>query len=79
VYDFNKSREVYENNKALKNERLGQLRTFLLRESRVVGAIYFNVDLTNGLRNWTLGELDRSVIDFDNNKFYEKIIDIYEA
>ncbi len=79
AYNFDKSREVYENNKALKNERLGQLRTFLLRESRVVGAIYFNVDLTNGLRNWTLGELDRSVIDFANNKFYDKIIDIYEA
>lgn len=79
AYDFNKSREVYENNKDMKNERLIQLRTFLLRESRVVGAIYFNVDLTNGLRNWTLGELDRSVIDFANNKFYDKILDIYNA
>lgn len=41
--------------------------------------IYFNVDLTNGLKNRTLGELDRSVIDFASNKFYEKIVDIYET
>ena len=79
AYNFNKSREVYENNKALKNQRLGQLRDFLLRENRIVGAIYFNVDLTNGLRRWTLGELDRSVIDFANNKFYEKIMDVYDG
>ncbi|MFA7298786.1 MAG: hypothetical protein WC010_04035 [Candidatus Absconditabacterales bacterium] len=79
AYDFNASREVYESNKDMKNERLLQLREFLLRENRVVGAIYFNVDLTNGLRSWTLGELDRSVIDFVSNKFYDKILDIYEA
>jgi len=37
------------------------------------------VDLTNGLTNRTLGELDRSVIDFASNKFYDKILDVYEA
>jgi hypothetical protein len=37
------------------------------------------VDLTNGLKNRTLGELDRSVIDFQSNKFYEKILDVYNA
>ena len=79
AYNFDTSREVYENNKAMKNIRLLQLRDFLLRENRIVGAIYFNVDLTNGLRNWTLGELDRSVIDFVNNKFYDNILDIYDA
>lgn len=78
AYSFNKSLEVYENNKELKNNRLLQLRSFLLRESRIVGMIYFNVDLTNGLKNRTLGELDRSVIDFASNKFYEKIMDVYE-
>ncbi|MEI7557584.1 MAG: hypothetical protein WCJ45_01745 [bacterium] len=51
----------------------------MLRESRIVGAIYFNVDLSNGLKNRTLGELDRSVIDFASNKFYDKILDIYKA
>lgn len=79
AYSYTKSLEVYANNKTLKNTRLLQLKDFLLREQRIVGAIYFNVDLTDGLKNWTLGELDRSVIDFANNKFYEKILDIYEA
>jgi len=37
------------------------------------------VDLTNGLKNRTIGELDRSVIDPQSNKFYEKIIDVYQA
>jgi hypothetical protein len=78
AYNFNTSLEVYENNKELKNTRLLQLRDFLLRETRIVGAIYFNVDLTNGLKTRTLGELDRSVIDFASNKFYDKILDVYE-
>jgi len=79
AYDYHRSLEVYENNKELKNRRLLQLKEFLIREQRIIGAIYFNVDLTNGLKNWTLGELDRSVIDFANNKFYENIMEIYEA
>ncbi len=78
-YNFNKSLEVYQNNSGLKNAWLTQLRAFLLRETRIVGVIYFNVDLTNGLKNRTLGELDWSVIDFQSNKFYDKILDIYEA
>lgn len=79
AYNFEKSLAVYTNNSWLKNQRLLQLKDFLLREQRIVGAIYFNVDLTNGLKNRTLGELDRSVIDFTSNKFYDKILDIYNA
>lgn len=79
AYSQQKSIEVYENNSWFKNTRLLQLKDFLLRETRIAGAIYFNVDLTNGLKNRTLGELDRSVIDFASNKFYDKILDIYEA
>lgn len=79
AYSYNKSLEVYQNNADLKNTRLLQLRDFLLRETSIVGAIYFNVDLTNGLQNRTLGELDWSVIDFASNKFYNKILDVYEA
>jgi len=78
-YNFNKSLEVYKNNSELKNTWLLQLKDFLLRETSIVGAIYFNVDLTNGLKNRTIGELDRSVIDPQSNKFYEKIIDVYQA
>ena len=37
------------------------------------------MDLTNGLKNRTIGELDWSVIDFQSHKFYDKILDIYNA
>lgn len=37
------------------------------------------MDLTNGLKSRTLGELDRSVIDFASNKFYDKILDVYDG
>lgn len=79
AYDFDTSLKVYATNKDLKNQWLLQLKDFLLAESRIVGMVYFNVDLTNGLQRWTLGELDWSVIDFASNKFYEKILDVYKA
>lgn len=79
AYSYDKSLEVYANNKDLKNQRLRQLRDFLLQEPDIVGLNYFNVDLTSGLRFWTLGELDRSVIDFQSNKFYEGIMDVYKS
>lgn len=79
AYNFDKSLQVYANNSWLKNTRLLQLKDFLLRETGIAGAIYFNVDLSNGLKNRTLGELDRSVIDFVSNKIYDKIFDVYEA
>ena len=37
------------------------------------------MDLTNGLKNRTIGELDWSVIDYQSNKFYDKILDLYDA
>lgn len=78
AYDFTTSLEVYEKNSELKNARLVQLKDFLLRESSIVGAIYFNVDYTDGLKNWTIGEADWSVIDFRTNKFYTGILEVYE-
>ena len=46
-YDYQRSLEMYQSNKELKNAWLVQLREFLQRETKIVGAIYFNVDLTN--------------------------------
>jgi len=79
AYNFAKSLEVYQNNYTLKNTWLRQLRDFLKSEPLILGANYFNVDLTNGLQNWTLGELDRSVIDLASNKFYHGIMDVINA
>lgn len=79
AYSFQKSLEVYRTNYDLKNTRLLQLRDFLKSEKSILGANYFNVDLTNGLQNWTLGELDWSVIDLASNKFYTAIMDVINA
>jgi hypothetical protein len=79
AYSFQKSLEVYKTTYDLKNTWLLQLRDFLKSEKSILGANYFNVDLTNGLQNRTLGELDRSVIDLASNKFYTAIMDIINA
>ncbi len=79
AYNFQKSLEVYRTNSTLKNERLRQFRDFLKSEPSIIGANYFNVDLTNGLQNRTLGELDWSAIDLASNKFYEWIMDLINA
>ncbi len=79
AYDQKKSIDVYQKNMDMKNKRLIQLKEFLLRESKIVWAVYFNVDYTNGLSDWIIGEADRSVIDFRSNKFYTGILDVYET
>lgn len=78
-YSFQKSLEVYKTTYDLKNTRLLQLRDFLKSEPKILWANYFNVDLTNGLQNRTLGELDRSVIDLSSNKFYEWIMSVINS
>lgn len=79
VYNYKKSLEVFANNKDLKNQWILQLKDFLLQEPSILWVNYFNVDLTNWLKNRTLWELDWSVIDFRTNKFYESIIDMYNS
>ena len=78
-YSYAKSLEVYKTSKDAKNQRLFQLRDFLSEEPSIVGANYFNVDLTNGLQNRTIGELDRSVIDFQSHKYYDGIMAVYKS
>jgi len=39
--------EVFASNKDMKNKWLLQLRDFFVQETSIVGANYFNVDLTN--------------------------------
>ena len=77
-YDYHRSLEMYQSNKELKNAWLVQLREFLQRETKIVGAIYFNVDLTNWLQHQIIGELDWAVINLANGKFYEGFRDIYQ-
>jgi hypothetical protein len=46
-----------------KNLRLRSLQSFLSTQPSIIGAVYFNVDLTYGLTNRQVGEADRSIFD----------------
>lgn len=76
-YSYEKSLQMYENEPTLKNQRLLQLKDFLLRETKIVGAIYFNVDLTSGLKYRMIGELDWAIINMGNGKFYDAFWQLY--
>ena len=75
-YDYQRSLNTYQFRTDLKDTRILQLKDFLQREQQIVGAIYFNVDLTNGLQHQIIGELDRALINLSNNKFYESFRDL---
>lgn len=53
-----------------KNIRLWQLENLLSEENQIIGAIYFNVDLTYGLSNRQVWEADRSIFDPSTNMMY---------
>lgn len=76
-YNYEKSIEVYKNNAELKNDRIRELIAFLQKEKQILGASYFNIDLTNGLQQRIIWELDRALINLSNGKFYESFRDIY--
>ena len=78
-YDYQRSLNTYQFRTDLKDTRILQLRDFLQKEQQIVGAIYFNVDLTNGLQHQIIGELDRALINLSNNKFYESFRDLYRS
>lgn len=78
-YDYQRSLNTYQFRADLKNTRILQLRDFLQRETQIVGAIYFNVDLTNGLQHQIIWELDRALINLSNNKFYESFWELYHS
>lgn len=72
-YDAKLSKEIYTTNPKFKNTWLWQLQQLLWKETDIVGAVYFNVDYTNGLTKKLIGEADRSVINTTNNKVYKTI------
>ncbi len=69
-YNQQKSQQVFKNESARKDEWLDNLSRFLDWEPEIVGAIYFNVDLTYGLQHRQIGEADWSIFDVASNKMY---------
>ncbi|MEI6426075.1 MAG: glycosyl hydrolase [Candidatus Absconditabacteria bacterium] len=76
AFDFSYSRQIYNKEYANKNTRINQLQTLLKNEPSIIGAVYFNVDYTNGLDMRLVGEADRSVINPEKNKVYNAIFDL---
>ena len=78
-YNYQRSLDIYQSRTDLKDAWILQLRDFLQRETQIVGAIYFNVDLTNGLQHQIIGELDRALINLAKDKFYNSFRDLYNS
>jgi len=70
AFNFNHSREIYNKIYSLKNTRINQLQSLLQSEPSILGAVYFNVDYTNGLDMRLLWEADRSIINPEKDKVY---------
>lgn len=63
---------------ARKNEWLKTL-SELLRNNQFVGAVYFNVDYTNGLNSPSVWEADWAIINTTIDKFYAGFWDLYSS
>lgn|GEM_PF-7072175 len=79
AYNFAKTQEVYKTSYNDKNQWLLALREFLDNEPMIVGGMYFNIDLTNGMSRRVHGEQDRSVLDPISEKVYDGIFTVLEG
>lgn len=76
LYNHMLSKAVYETDYDKKNERLLQLKDFMLQNPEIIWMTYFNTDYTNWLKKWTAWEADRAVINLENDKIYFWIYDL---
>lgn len=70
---------MYLENPGYKDAWLNDLRLFFENEPEIMGGIYFNVDLTNGLSRRVRGEQDWSIIDPSSEKVYSGAFDLFEG
>lgn len=69
-YNFNKSRNEYLNHDERKDQRIHQLREFLVNRPEIIAAVYFNTDYTHGLSFKVVWEADWAIVNIENNKVY---------
>ena len=69
-YNFEKSRSEYLNHDERKDNRIHQLREFLVNHPEIVAAVYFNTDYTHGLEFNVVWEADWAIVNMENNKVY---------
>lgn len=69
-YDFEKSRNEYLNHDERKDNRIHQLREFLVNHPEIIAAVYFNTDYTHGLSFNVIWEADWAIVNMEDNKVY---------
>ena len=69
-YKFEKSRNEYLNDNDRKDNRLYQLREFLVNHTEIVAALYFNTDYTHWLTSKITWEADWAIVNIEDNKVY---------
>ncbi len=79
-YSAQSSRSAFLSSEAdvRKNQWLREL-SELLKANHFVGAVYFNVDYTNGLNQALVWEADWAIINTTIGKFYEGFWDLYSS
>ena len=78
-YSYRQSRSIFKTLKKLKSAWLSELTATLNHTPEIVGVNYFNVDYTNGLRNWIVGEADRKIVDPDEWVLYPGAQDLIDG
>jgi len=77
AYNFIKSKIAYNTDYEKKDERLFQLKNFMIENPEIIGMTYFNTDFTNWMTTRQHWEADRAIINMENWKFYYWIYDLY--
>lgn len=75
-YSLLKSKTAYDIDYNKKDERLFQLKNFLIDNPEIIWITYFNTDFTNWMTTRTPWEADRAIINIENWKFYYWIYDL---
>lgn len=76
AYSFLKSKNAYDIDYNKKDERLFQLKNFMIENPEIIWMTYFNTDFTKGMTTRTPWEADRAIINIENGKFYYWIYDL---
>jgi hypothetical protein len=71
TFDRKKTQQSYRNDTYRKSKWLSDLAEFVDNTPEIRGMNYFNVDYTNGLRDWIIWEADRKMIDPAEGMMYE--------
>ena len=77
AYNFIKSKKSYDTDYEKKDERLSQLKNFMIENPEIIWMVYFNTDFTNWMTKRTPWEADWAIINLQQNKKYEWIYELF--